>query len=207
MMGRGAAVVVLAVLALAGAADARPAAGDSAAGIVAGPRQCGSTTCLRLYDAFDVHSGAAGEHPSGIVRQYLEADIQPGIRLGIEGPATCLSVVGNRASIGFVANQLPGGIIPSTPYATLVVEDNGNTGTDRAQVFPAFAPVTTCPDPRSSTLQPTTLGDLTVHDALTRPQARAACLAERSALGRAAFRARYGTPGRAFRNCVSQKRA
>jgi hypothetical protein len=54
---------------------------------------------------------------------------------------------------------------------------------------------------------PVTVGDITVHDALTRRQARAACLAEREQIGRGAFRAKYDAPGHALRNCINNKRA
>jgi hypothetical protein len=203
-MGRVTAVAVLIVLTLAATADARAATGDSASGIVGGARQCGTTTCLRIDDAFAVHAGPAGENATGTVRQYLEADIDPGPHLGVQGPATCLNVVGNRAAIGFVANVVPGGNIPTTPYAVLVVEDNGPGGTDQVRTFPASQPVTACPDPRTFTLAPITAGNLTVHDAMTHAQAKAACVAERQAIGRAAFRAKYGTPGHAMRACVRQ---
>jgi hypothetical protein len=105
------------------------------------------------------------------------------------------------------------------PGHFIFVEDNGTPGAghDLANDAPASEVPTSCSPPTDEQLvpfpflpvrpQPIEAGDIVVHDALTRRQARAACKAERKAIGRAAFRARYGTPGHALRNCIRLKRA
>jgi hypothetical protein len=69
------------------------------------------------------------------------------------------------------------------------------------------APADCSPLPPTELAGPLSVGDIKVHDALTRTETRAACLAERERIGRRAFRARYGDPGRALRNCINEKRA
>jgi hypothetical protein len=204
-------LILAAVLAwgLYGAAGAWAAGGDSASGIIGGQPTCGGRVCIRTDTAFDVHGGPSGENPVGTVEQFVDGSgAVHGIFESSTGAVTCLNVIGNRAAIGFVATPTPGFSNPGIPgYATLIVEDNGSAGTDQSATLSSTEPVTTCPDPRTVTLQPITVGDSYVHDALTGPQARAACLAERGSLGRRAFRAKYGNPAHALRNCINQKQA
>jgi hypothetical protein len=197
--------VVLTALGVASGASA--AGADSASGVFAAPFECGGTVCQAFDAAFTAQSGPGGESPSGIVRQYGESNKGPGVRELTSGAVTCLRVAGARAVIGFAATSSLG--LP--PYGQLVVQDGGTTGPDlAADATIAFQPITTCPDPDDATLtaalKPIRYGSITVHDALTRPEARAACRAERTALGVAAFRARYG-PGHPMKTCVARRQS
>jgi hypothetical protein len=193
------------VLGFCGAASAQSAGGDSASGIIGGPFTC-AAACTRGDAGFDSHSGPSGENPTGTVQLFSEAGngTNHAITALASGPVTCLNVIGNRAAIGFVAHS-PFPFLPG--FGTLVVEDNGSAGTDQSATLTNAQQITTCPDPRTIALQPITAGDSYVHDALTGPQARAACVAERASIGRRAFRAKYGNPAHALRNCINQKQA
>jgi hypothetical protein len=194
-----------------GAASAQAAGSDSASGIIGGQFTGAPVILIRTDSGFDAHSGPAGENPTGTVEQFVQIShgtvLEPPREFST-GAVTCLNVIGNRAAIGFIATPTPDFVNFNLPrFGTLIVEDNGSAATDQSATLASGQAVTTCPDPRTVTLQPITVGDLFVHDALTGPQARAACLAERSSIGRRAFRAKYGNPAHALRNCINQKQA
>lgn len=142
---------------------------------------------------FDAHSGPFGQHPSGSAEWIDRTDL-------FGGPVTCLTVTGNRATIGF-ANQR-GALTDIVKGGFLFVEDNGMPGAGQDNVrgqltfdaAPTVCPINTVvyrPGPDGDTV---TSGELTVHDAArrSRHQARQACIFERVAHGVAAFRAKYG---------------
>jgi hypothetical protein len=123
---------------------------------------------------FDAHSGPSGENPSGTATFVeLKADIFA------RGPVTCLTVTGNRATIGF-DNQEPGSG-PLNPEAILFfVEDNGTPGVGTDKVQEQFVGVvpTVCP-PNTVVYRPEVdtveVGDLTVHDAPAVPTSKDQC--------------------------------
>jgi hypothetical protein len=175
---------------------------------------------------FDAHSGPSGENAAGLVTLRLLA-----VPVDIPGSVTCLSVSGNRASMVF---RLPpeqelhaGGVIS--------VEDNG-AGQDRLDWNFVETLPSACPVPVAVN-QPVNSGNLTITDAqpfptaedqckdggwrsfprfknqgqcirFVRHQARQACRNERAAIGRAAFRAKYGNGEQrrhAMRRCTRQR--
>jgi hypothetical protein len=168
---RGALFVVAAVGLALGAfvapAPAQTVGEDSAAGDVI-------TVQFRPEGfVFDAHSGPSGENPSGAVTWVDRFS-----RFG--GPVTCLTVTGNRATIGFenqrdFAEVIKGGL--------LFVEDNGTPGVGQDNVrgrliFPMdAAPPTVCP-PNTEVYNPlntVTVGELAVHDAPAFPTSKEQC--------------------------------
>jgi hypothetical protein len=125
-----------------------------------------------LVYRFDAHSGPSGAGASGTVT-WADRSILFG------GPVTCLTVTGNRATIGFenqhdLAADARGGL--------LFVEDNGAPGAGRDAIVgdlvfgpaaPAICPSNTVVyDPLFHTV---TSGDLTVHDAPSLPTSKEQC--------------------------------
>jgi hypothetical protein len=155
---------------------------------------------------FDAHSGPSGQSPSGSAEWIDRTDL-------FGGSVTCLTVTGNRATIGF-ANQR-GALTDIVKGGFLFVEDNGMPGAGQDNVRGQLlfdAPPTVCPTntvvyrpgPDGDTV---TQGELTVNDALplSRHRARQACIFERVAHGITVFRAKYGlgpSHDHAMRHCV-----
>ena len=122
------------------------------------------------FDAtFDAHSGPSGENPTGSVRVGTRAFIA-------DGPVTCLTVTGNRATIGFADTDVQ---FDGEQSGFLFVEDNGTAPqADRAELrvlgtpAPTVCPVnTTVYDPNRVVFE----GDLTVIDAPPRPTTKDQC--------------------------------
>lgn len=121
----------------------------------------------------DASSSSNGTSPAGRVDSWppLAAPTAP---FQDSGPVSCLRAVGNRATIGFVAEPFIAGA-PTVPMLAFV-EDNAATSTpDRWAVKALAAPATTCPVPNLADFPardlgglpvPTTLisGDFVVHD-------------------------------------------
>jgi hypothetical protein len=174
---------------------------------------------------FDARSGPSGENPTGSV-SWLE------ISSTLGGPVTCLTVTGNRATIGF-RNQ--GDFAQSFRGGFLFVDDGGTPGPGHDSVRGRLTPdpPATCPPNTEvfNEFNDVTTGDLTVTDAppATYSQCRQAgwvkfgygahaeciaavhewarmkCIFERVAHGIVAFRAKYGLPpdqNHAMRHCV-----
>jgi hypothetical protein len=177
----------------------------------------------------DARSGPSGEDATGTA-SLVAIDLP---QLRVEGPVTCLNVSGNRAVIGF-DNSLGNPDLGSGMF--LDVTDG--TPDSLGLVTPGGSPATVCPAPGISPFPPQVLsGDIVVTDAqplLTtkgqckhggwrtfgifknqgdcvssvRKRARQACGEERATIGRAAFRAKYGTGGHrrpAMGRCIRQR--
>ena len=81
---------------------------------------------------FDVRSGAGGENPRGTV--IFATGERQGLTLD-NGSVTCLTVSGNRASVGVNFPGLSPAFPAGQPHAAIVfVEDNGGEGQDRLGV-------------------------------------------------------------------------
>lgn len=182
-------------LAVPGVSGAQSAAMDSVTGYAAT-----GAGRLSVQFTFDARSGPAGENPTGTVS--FDALL---VDLGAL-QVSCLSVSGNRASmIVRIASPSP----PAPAGVVISVEDNGAAAQDTlawsfVTILPSECPVS------SAAGEPILAGDITVTDAqpLDRHRARQACLFERAARGRRAFRAKYGR-GRfhlhAMRRCIRQR--
>jgi hypothetical protein len=122
-----------------------------------------------------VSSGPAGENPLGTVRIDI---INPAFPRSFVYDVTCLSVFGNRATIGGTVQGDPAAAEPFPQHATFAVEDGGPGGMDRAYALsaPLSSPPTTCP-PFSMTpiLSIGVTGELTVHDAPELPSSARQC--------------------------------
>jgi hypothetical protein len=105
----------------------------------------------------DAHSGPSGENPTGeITVRVMDAFAT--------GQVTCLSVAGNRATVG---TDLLGGFL-------LFFEDNGGSGQDRFSAVETGAAPSICPPTPSTGLIPID-GDITVHDAPALPTSKDQC--------------------------------
>jgi hypothetical protein len=151
----------------AAVAQAQTAGEDSAVGDVI-------TVFFRpIGFVFDAHSGPSGENPSGSAVWFDRTDV-------FGGPVTCLTVTGNRATIGFenqrnLPELVKGGF--------LFVEDNGTQeavpDNVRGQLLFDASP-TVCP-PNTAVYRPgddgdtVKSGDLTVHDAPPLPSSKDQC--------------------------------
>jgi hypothetical protein len=154
------AAVVAAVFVWSGVTEAQVPAQDSVTGTAA----IGFGRDFVEFE-FDVHSGPAGENPTGTV--HLEGPLVVGGSLQI----SCLDVEGNRASM-FIPAPAPG--VPLAGLA-ISVEDNGPTG-DTIEWQPiAGASPTGCPAPGGTVGQATTSGDVTVIDAPPTPISKDDC--------------------------------
>jgi hypothetical protein len=211
--------VGVALGAIAAAAQAQAVGADSAAGDV-------TTDPSRPESfVFAAHSGPSGENPSGSAF-WIDRSLTFG------GPVTCLTVTGNRATIGFenhkdFAQDFKGGFV--------FVEDGGSPGPGQDGARPSItrdAP-TVCPPNREifNEFNTVTTGDLIVTDAppatyaecrqagwvkygyashaqcigAVHDFARQKCIFERVAHGIAAFRTKYGfapDQSHAMRHCV-----
>jgi hypothetical protein len=155
-----------------------------------------------------------GGDPAGAF-SFDQSGATPGAATREDAAVTCLSVNGRQATIGFTGSRHRYGAGEAIyPYAGLVHVTDGAGAADSVQFAvengtrngPLLPGPTDCSSfPGAFPLGPGAYnfddasGDLVVHDALTRPQARAACIFERVAHGVAAFRAKYGR----MRNCVA----
>jgi hypothetical protein len=189
---------VVTLLALPGAAAGQTSGQDSVVGTAFGPFT-GPTFPIRTGYSFDLRSGPSGENLSGSLLFRIESRFGEQV---FPTRLTCLNQTGNRATVG---GQLVNFTVPEVSGLLLFVEDNPGIGEDQVTVG-AFGPEPPSACPPSPPVMSDITGDIAIHDALTRPQAKAACKAEREEIGRRAFRARYGTPGRALRNCINLKR-
>jgi hypothetical protein len=104
---------------------------------------------------FEARSGPQGENPSGFVSLSSRSSAEA-------GRVACLTVIGNRATIGF-ENALGGG-----SGGLIFVEDNGpaRDGLDRFGVRLIAQPPRTCPEPEA--FHTFIAGDIRVHDAQPR---------------------------------------
>lgn len=138
----------------------------------------------------DVHSDPFGGSPRGQVA------LSPPDGSRTVGAVVCLRVSGSSAV--FAAN------FPNMGALFEVVDASGDTLAAGSRPEPLGPEA--CSTSSGATALPVTSGDIAVHDArLTRDQARQACVFERVAHGRPAFRAKYGTPRfhlLAMRRCI-----
>lgn len=133
---------------------------------------------------FDAHSGPLGENPMGTLTTLL-----PGGPFSTQ--VTCLTVSGNRATVGFGFENRIGGLV--------FVEDNDGVGVDRfiglGRVLEPPPAVCPAAPPPGLELLPIASGDLTVMDAQPLPTSRDDCK-----------QGRWRSFGGAFRNqgqCVA----
>ena len=160
-------VLVFAMLAFA----CVPAIADATHGAGTSPDQdkvTGSTKFILPPNPFftdahvriEAHSGPAGEDPRG--QFYLEED-----PLSFGGEVTCLTVSGNKATIGGrVDRSRPGFPVVGSGWLQ-EVEDNGEPGDmDRSRTTPFLAQAPDfCPTPTATTLITAEQGNYVVHDA------------------------------------------
>jgi len=154
-----------ACVALPGAAGAQSPAQDSAVGSVT--TEIDFTPDL-LPATFDARSGALGENPTGTVRVQTRAFIA-------DGPVTCLTVTGNRATIGFADTDVQ---FDGEQSGFLFVEDNGTLpGVDRAALRVLGTPAPTVCPVNTIVYDPDLVvgGDLTVVDAQPGPTSKDQC--------------------------------
>jgi hypothetical protein len=118
---------------------------------------------------FDARSGSSGESPTGSVTWFDRVELEG-------GPVTCLTVTGNRATIGF-ENQ--GDAAPVLRGGFVFVEDGGTPGVgkDRVRGRLTLDPPAACPPNTEifNEANTVTSGDLTVNDAPARPTTKAQC--------------------------------
>jgi hypothetical protein len=117
---------------------------------------------------FDARSGPQGENPGGSVTVESRG-------LVVGGPVTCLTVTGNRATIGFEN-------VGDAPFrgAFLFVEDNGTPGAGRDNIQtgqtlaapPSVCPANTVVYGPEDTIE---FGEITVHDAQPFPTSKDQC--------------------------------
>jgi hypothetical protein len=80
-----------------------------------------------FFGTVDSHSGPAGQNPRGSIDDVYA----PFSYNAFKGSVTCLSVNGNRATVGAVGQQtLPDGQTTQPATLLLTVVDGGATGTD-----------------------------------------------------------------------------
>ena len=153
--------VVATFLAVAALVAPSAAAGAPTQDSVTGTAAVGAGRDFTRY-TFDVHSGPAGENPTGTVT--LDTFF------GVIGPldVTCLSTRGNRATMFAEAPPNTSGVVG----LVLSVEDDG-PGLDKIDRQLATTRPADCPVP-SDVLQPTLSGDVAVIDAQT-PSTYAQC--------------------------------
>jgi hypothetical protein len=195
--------------------DASPAPAPGKDGVVGWATDClslafGQDYCERgfNFDAF-VESDPAGRHPAGHVSWY-DAGPTPGASSSAETTVSCLSVSGRVAIIGVAGTWERYGVDGLVaPIAGLIrVVDGGGPASEQDDVrFAIKVGGRSGPPPRGPSSCSTfpgryptgayafpnfknERGDMVVVDA--RHRARQACLAERDAIGRRAFRRRYG---------------
>jgi hypothetical protein len=169
-------VIVAAALAVPSASSAQmPAPGPTQDSVV------GQATILSQFRGFgvDAHSNPDGSNPSGT------ADAGARSTYSVSGHVTCMTVVGNRATVGFAVDS--GFSVFGNHGHLIFVEDNGSPGAGRdlANDVEAAIPPTSCPAPTDEDLvpfpfipirpQPIEAGDITVVDAPLRPASKDQC--------------------------------
>jgi hypothetical protein len=135
----------------------------------------GGATLLSQFRGFDVdaHSDPDGSNPSGSGSAGARSTYS------VSGHVTCMTVVGNRATVGFAVDS---GFSTSGSLGHLIyVEDNGSPGAGRdlGNDVETAVPPTSCPAPTDEDLvpfpfiptrpQPIEAGDITVVDAQPLP--------------------------------------
>lgn len=117
----------------------------------------------------DAKSGPRGEDPSGtfLTRYPVGAWLQSGVEL--RGEVVCLTVAGNRATVGGLVQQSSDTRYPAGTNVLLVLTDNGSPGAGRdTQVtyFGTDVNARVCPSPYEGAGQEVALsdGDFTIHD-------------------------------------------
>jgi hypothetical protein len=162
-------------------------------------------------------SGRLGQNPGGAIG-FDETGPTPGATTRSDAAVTCLSVSGHTAIVGITGSRHRYGAGEQIiPYAGLARITDAGSAAAHADIVefavengtrngPSLLGPTQCsafpgPFPTGNAAFPTfnnASNDLVVHDAYSRPHARAACIFERVANGVAWFRARYDR----MRNCV-----
>ena len=156
-------------------------------------------------------SGRLGAHPGGTLSLDVSGTT-PGSITRSDAAVTCLWVKGHTAIVGFTGSRHRAGASEAIyPYAGLARVSDGAADSLQLAVEngirngPSLPGPTDCsafpgrfPDSGGTFTFDDASGDVVVHDALSRSQARDACRFERVANGVAAFRAKYGR----MRNCV-----
>jgi hypothetical protein len=86
------------------------------------------TNAPPVHVEIDARSGSTGKNPSGsfLMRYPVGAWLQSGLEL--RGDVVCLTVRGNRASVGAVIRQSNSDLLPAGTGAWLAVTDNGQPG-------------------------------------------------------------------------------
>jgi hypothetical protein len=140
---------------------------DFVTGSTASPFDCQGGFCGRIRFVLDAHSGASGEDPSGTV--HLGQEFEGSIIEILTGPVVCLNVLGNRATVGADFSSV------GRPDVFIFVEDNDGVGADRISFAFNTANVLGCPADPSVALEPTSGGDVTVHDGVPRPTSKEQC--------------------------------
>ena len=117
----------------------------------------------------DAISGPRGEDPSGTfyTRYPVGAWIQSGVEL--RGNVVCMTVTGNRATVGGVVQQSSDSRYPAGTGVLLVFRDNGSPGAGRdtqLSFFGSDVNPRACPVPSEGEYPEPLLsdGDFTVHD-------------------------------------------
>jgi hypothetical protein len=141
----------------------------------------GQATILSQFRGLsvDAHSDADGSNPSG------EAGAGARSTYSVSGHVTCMTVVGNRATVGFAVDS--GFSVHGSLGHLIFVEDNGSPGAglDLANDVEAAVPPTSCPAPTDEDLvpfpfipirpQPIEAGAITVVDAPPPPTSKDQC--------------------------------
>jgi hypothetical protein len=108
--------------------------------------------CFTETDTFDAHSGPSGENPRGSVTVATDGAVL------LTGRVTCLTVTGNRATVGV---EFPG----FGSFLTFL-EDNAAAGIpDRFGAQPVSTAPTVCPD-NPTGASSSVNGNFVVHDAV-----------------------------------------
>ena len=141
----------------------------------------GQATILSQFRGLtvDAHSDADGSNPSGVAGAGARSTYS------VSGHVTCMTVLGNRATVGFAVDE--GFSVNGGLGHLIFVEDNGTPGAGRdlANDVEAGVPPTSCPSPTDEDLvpfpfipirpQPIEAGDITVVDAQPLPTSKDQC--------------------------------
>lgn len=142
----------------------------------------GEATILEQFRGLsvDAHSDPDGSNPTG------QASAGSRSTYSVSGHVTCMTVVGNRATVGFAVDS--GFSVSGSLGHLIFVEDNGSpgAGVDLANDVEAAVPPTSCPAPTDEDLvpfpfipirpQPIEAGDIAVVDAKPLPNSTAQCM-------------------------------
>jgi hypothetical protein len=141
----------------------------------------GQATILSQFRGLsvDARSDPDGSNPSGTASAGSRSTYS------VSGHVTCMTVIGNRATVGFAVDS--GFDVNGSLGHVIYVEDNGSPGAghDLANDTGAGFPPTSCPAPTDEDLvpfpfipirpQPIEAGDITVVDAPSLPTAKDQC--------------------------------